>query len=398
MMEGYSDTCDVVVVGGGVSGLVAAITLLQHDPNLAVTLLEATDQLGGRAARGFGWGVGPLFQQLVSKDLGLHHKGKHLRTALQSQTDSGTWRNLRLFEPSEVPRIGGWRGGGLATLLDKIDKLISQIENCSFAHPDKSEEFLKLRLDCTTVFTWLEANTSNPEVKAVIEALLRGLLGAELGQVHFLSNWLFILNLKTWQVSLLHLVHLCRGSGSAANLLASILQSSPEQLAANIKDLVSRLEGQARLVTKEKVVAVEQNGEEGVSVISQSGSIFHSRRLVLCIPPSQQSSLAWSPPLPKLRAWALSQWCSGNQALFSLPLLPEELHCFTKLQIGTVLSSGAASFMWRRRESMMGMVGGRQALLSGQMQKKVSSKLDASQIVLIHHFQGFGSAEQFAER
>jgi len=112
-------------------------------------------------------------------------------------------------------------------------------------------------------------------------------------------------------------------------------------------------------------------------VISQSGSIFHSRRLVLCIPPSQQSSLAWSPPLPKLRAWALSQWCSGNQALFSLPLLPEELHCFTKLQIGTVLSSGAASFMWRRRESMMGMVGGRQALLSGQMQKKVLDQLNS---------------------
>ena len=376
MMEGYSDTCDVVVVGGGVSGLAAALTLLQHDPNLAVTLLEATDQLGGRAARGFGWGVGPLFQQLASKDLGQHHKGKYLRTALQSQTDSGTWRNLRLFEPSEVPRIGGWRGGGLVTLLDKIDKLISQIENCSFAHPagDKSEELLKLRLDCTTVFTWLEANTSNNEVKAVVEALLKGLFGAELGQVHFLSNWHFNLNLKTWQVSLLHLVHLCKGAGSAANLLSSILQTSPEQLAANIKDLVSRLEGQARLVTKEKVVAVEQNGEEGVSVISQSGSIFHSRRLVLCIPLSQQSSLAWSPPLPKLRAWALSQWSSGSQALFSLPLLPEELHCFAKLQIGTVLSSGAASFMWGRHENMMGIIGGRQALLSSQMQKKVSGK------------------------
>ena len=198
-------------------------------------------------------------------------------------------------------------------------------------------------------------------------------------------------------MSLLHLVHLCKGAGSAANLLASILRTSPEQLAANVKDLVSRLEGQARLVTKEKVVAVEQNGEEGVSVISQSGSIFHSRRLVLCIPPSQQSSLAWSPPLPKLRAWALSQWSSGSQALFSLPLLPEELHCFAKLQIGTVLSSGAASFMWGRHENMMGMVGGREALLSSQMQKKVSSKLDASHIVLIHHFQGFGPAEQFAE-
>ena len=47
---------------------------------------------------------------------------------------------------------------------------------------------------------------------------------------------------------------------------------------------------------------------------------------------------------------------------------------------------------------MMGMVGGRQALLSSQMQKKVRSKLlDASHIVLIHRFEGFGPAEQFAE-
>jgi monoamine oxidase len=39
---------DVIIVGGGVSGLVSAVTLLEHDPDLHVALLEANNRLGGR--------------------------------------------------------------------------------------------------------------------------------------------------------------------------------------------------------------------------------------------------------------------------------------------------------------------------------------------------------------
>jgi protoporphyrinogen oxidase len=39
---------DVIIVGGGVSGLVSAMTLLEHDPDLHIALVEANTRLGGR--------------------------------------------------------------------------------------------------------------------------------------------------------------------------------------------------------------------------------------------------------------------------------------------------------------------------------------------------------------
>ena len=37
---------DVIIVGGGVSGLVAARTLARHDPGMRVVIIELKDQLG----------------------------------------------------------------------------------------------------------------------------------------------------------------------------------------------------------------------------------------------------------------------------------------------------------------------------------------------------------------
>ena len=154
-------------------------------------------------------------------------------------------------------------------------------------------------------------------------------------------------------------------------MLASSLQLSSAELEKNMEDLLTRLQGQARLLTKQKVVAVEQNGDEGVSVISQTGIIFHSRRLILCLPPSQQSCLAWSPPLPKLRTWAMTQWSSGCQVLFTLPLPAEDLKVSLKAKLGSLLSLGPASLIWRRPESIMGVLGGSKAVLWDQSLKKV---------------------------
>ena len=38
---------DVIIIGAGLSGLVAGYKILQHDPNLSIVILEATNRIGG---------------------------------------------------------------------------------------------------------------------------------------------------------------------------------------------------------------------------------------------------------------------------------------------------------------------------------------------------------------
>ena len=156
-------------------------------------------------------------------------------------------------------------------------------------------------------------------------------------------------------------------------MLTSSLQLASPELGKSMEDLLKRVKGQARLLTGQQVVAVEQSGDEGVSVISQTGSIFHCKRLVLCLPPSQQSCLAWSPPLPKMRTWAMSRWSSGSQVLYNLPLPPEDIKVMQKAELGSVLSLGeAASLIWRRQESILGILGGSEAVTWDQDPEKVN--------------------------
>ena len=76
----------------------------------------------------------------------------------------------------------------------------------------------------------------------------------------------------------------------------------------------------------------------------------------------------------------MTQWSSGCQVLFSLPLHPDDLTVMLKAKLGSVLSLGAVSVIWRRQESIMGILGGSEALW-GQIPKKVTFRL----VWYIHH-------------
>ena len=69
----------------------------------------------------------------------------------------------------------------------------------------------------------------------------------------------------------------------------------------------------------------------------------------------------------------MTQWSYGTQVLFSLPLPTEDPKVLLKAKLGSVLSLGSATLIWRRQESIMGVLGGSEAVLWDQGLKKVTS-------------------------
>ena len=93
----------VVVIGGGVAGLTTAYRLLQGDPELSVTVLEAADRPGGRLTS--------LEIADVEIDAGPDAFVARKPWAAELCRELG----LRLAEPGESGAYV-WTGGGLVPL------------------------------------------------------------------------------------------------------------------------------------------------------------------------------------------------------------------------------------------------------------------------------------------
>jgi len=54
-MEAERKIYDVIVIGAGIAGLTAAESLLAHDKNLDVIVVEGSDRVGGRVCSQVGY-------------------------------------------------------------------------------------------------------------------------------------------------------------------------------------------------------------------------------------------------------------------------------------------------------------------------------------------------------
>jgi monoamine oxidase len=98
---------DVVVVGAGLSGLMACDILSRHDKELTICLVEARDRIGGRVEThedgfdlGAGW-IGPTHKEL----LGLIHRYPSLHLVDQYYPTTTTTATQRLTECVGFPQL-----------------------------------------------------------------------------------------------------------------------------------------------------------------------------------------------------------------------------------------------------------------------------------------------------
>jgi monoamine oxidase len=275
---------DVVVVGAGLSGLVAARRL--RAAGLSVCVLEARAQAGGRVERlpgpgGVGYDGGGQFVDdpqhrvvALADELGLARA--ELWTAGQFVRIRDGARSIAGGDGAEDPHTATEQHGALRQITDLAAELSPETP---WAHPCAGE------WDSVTFRTWTEANIPSPLVRDAVESLLMP-------------------TGPPTDVSLLHVLAWVRGHGDADNLHTTERYlvpggtfQIPERLAADLGDVLHN--GTAVRTIAQRASAVHV-GSDRVDVDAQAA--------IVALAPPLIERIEFTPDLPPRRRLLQRRW------------------------------------------------------------------------------------------
>jgi monoamine oxidase len=278
-----SETFDVVVVGGGLSGLAAA-RRLRHS-GLSVAVLEARDRLGGRTCTievdghsvdvGGQW-VGPGQDRVLAliEELGVETYPQYHAGAATVEID-GQITRYKGF----LPKVGV---RALVDLGRAVFALERGAKRVSARLPWTSNDAREL--DSMSVFDWIERTTKNRNAQEVMRLACNAILAEEPENISWL-HYLFYAS-----------------AGGGFTPLAEVRGGAQQDRIAGGAQQLS--EGLARLSDAEvflsQPVSRIVQSEDRVEVTTRAAS-YEARFALIALAPPMCDAIQFDPPLPEAR-------------------------------------------------------------------------------------------------
>jgi len=200
-----TQSCDVLIIGGGISGLTSARELLKADPNLKILIIEAKSRVGGRThtielkcagGRTDKWDIGG--QWVGKTQTHIMDLAKEFNLEIYNQyTDGIKWFQLgtsegKQYNPkhSEMDNIRHYSVFEILDFLksyEKLSKIIDSINVKDILSSPGAHEY-----DRITVREWFEKHSNTRFLVDAGEVITKNLFGVTASKISFLYFLVYI--------------------------------------------------------------------------------------------------------------------------------------------------------------------------------------------------------------